>query len=96
MVGVPYEFTIDMFSIQKGLAAPMDHINKPGRSVLKTVSIDHAAAGKTAFVKSNGEYYPVSTTLTLAFQEVVLLARDSDAIKRPGGIDFTNTAVNPR
>jgi len=83
MIGFPYEFEITMFSSPDGQTCkPMSHINKIGRSVLRSVSINHAAGGKTAFIKENGEFYPVATQLTLSFQEVRLLARTDDEIKR--------------
>lgn len=84
MIGFPYEFEISFNS----LGGPMEHINKIGRSVLKEIAIDHAAGSKTAFIKENGEYYPVATKLGLSFQEVRLLSRDRDEIKRAGTADL--------
>jgi hypothetical protein len=52
--------------------------NKIGRSVLKQLAVDQAGGGKVAFVGESGkqELYPLVTTLTLTFQEVILLGRD--------------------
>lgn len=80
MIGFPYEFVI---SYRDEAGREMQHINKVARSVLSSVSIDHAAGGKTAFIKQGNEFYPVATKLDLTFQEVVLLDRDSAEIKRP-------------
>lgn len=79
LLGFPYEFTITM---KDGAGKTLEHINKIGRSVLINCDIDHTAGSDTAFVKDNGVYYPVATTLTLTFQEVRLLARDSEEITR--------------
>lgn len=96
MIGVPYEFVITYYSSKDGQSCQtMEHINKPERSVLQSVEIDHAAGGKTAFVRANGEYYPVATALRLSFQEIILLSRDSDKIQRPGGI-IQNANTDPR
>lgn len=94
MVGFPYEFEVNMYTgNNNGTNAPMNHVNRIGRSVVKSVSINHAAGGKTAFIKSNGEFYPVATRLQVSFQEVRLLARDDDDIKRGLPDDFFN---NPK
>jgi hypothetical protein len=81
IIGFPYEFVIT-FRDEQG--RELNHVNKVARSVLTTVGVDHAAGGKTAFIKNGDEFYPVATRLQLDFQEVVLLDRDSDQIKRPG------------
>lgn len=54
------------------------HANKIGRSVLRSLSVDQAAGGKVAFVGESGqkELYPLVTSMTLEFQEVILLGRD--------------------
>lgn len=80
MIGFPYEFVIT-FKDESG--RELEHVNRVARSVLTNVSIDHAAGGKTAFIKNGSDFYPVATNLSLTFQEVVLLGRDSDEIKRP-------------
>jgi hypothetical protein len=96
-VGFPYEFEINMFAAgPNGTNTTLNHINRIARSVLRGVSIDHAAGGKTAFIKDDGEFYPVATKLCLSFQEVRLLARDSDEIKRDGEWNFDNHAGDPR
>jgi hypothetical protein len=82
MVGFPYEFTVEMLAAKGSTNVSMTHVNKIGRSVLTSVDFDHAAGGKTAFVKNNGEYFPVATSLRLQFREVRLLARGDDEIKR--------------
>lgn len=82
MIGFPYEFTINMLAAQNNTNVPLTHVNQIGRSVLTSVEIDHAAGTKTAFVKENGEFYPVATKLSLTFSEVRLLARGDDEIKR--------------
>jgi hypothetical protein len=88
MIGFPYEFTIDMLAAQpNGTNVSLNHLNRIGRSVLTGVSIDHAAGGKTAFVKDDGEYYPVASTIHLSFQEVRLLARGDNEIKRNSDTD---------
>lgn len=88
MIGFPYEWEVELRTAPANNkpGGRMEHVNQPGRCVLKQVSIDHAAGGKTAFVKSdNGDLYPVATKISLHFQEVRLLARDSVEIQRPGG-----------
>lgn len=82
MMGFPYEFVI---SFRDEIGRKLSHVNSPARSVLTSVSIDHAGAGKTAFIKHGQEFYPVATKLGLSFQEVVLLGRDSrNELDRPG------------
>jgi hypothetical protein len=81
LIGFPYEFEISMFD---GQANELLHINRIGRSVLIDCKVNHAAGGKTAFVKQGGEFYPVATKLELDFREVKLLARDSAEINRTG------------
>jgi len=76
MIGYPYEFVITMFA--------ETHLNKIERSVLTGLSVDHAGGDRIAFV--GGDYYPAATVLTLSFQEVRLLGRDSDVIFRGGGV----------
>lgn len=78
LMGFPFEFEITMY----GGNQPLEHVNKIGRSVLKSVSVNHAAGDKVAFIKDNGEYFPLATTLSLSFQEVRLLGRDSKEINR--------------
>lgn len=80
MIGFPYEFEIS-FRDENGRV--MERVNKVGRSVLTSVGIDHAAGGKTAFVRDNGELFPVATALQLCFTEVRLLDRASAEIDRP-------------
>lgn len=79
LLGFPYEFTITM---KDGNGKTLNHVNKIGRSVLMNCSVDHSAGGQTSFVKDNGEFYPVASSITLQFQEVRLLARDSEEITR--------------
>jgi len=80
MIGFPYEFVI---TFRDGDGREMEHVNKVARSVLSSVSVDHAAGGKTAFIKDGNDLYPVATRVQLEFQEVILLDRDSAEIKRP-------------
>jgi hypothetical protein len=87
MMGFPYEFEI---SLRDGSYNRLEHVNKFERCVLKDIVVDHAAGGKTAFVKAASglfglgvaEFYPVATSISLTFQEVRLLDRNSDAITR--------------
>ena len=74
MIGYPYEFVITMFN--------ETHINKIERSVLTGLTVDHAGGDVIAFAT---DYYPAASTLSLNFQEVRLLGRDSDVIFR--GVD---------
>jgi hypothetical protein len=75
-IGYPYEFEIMMFT-QGNLSK--HHINTIDRSVLKSVSINHASGTRVAFVDSRGEaeYYPASTTLRLTFQETRIQGRNN-------------------
>jgi hypothetical protein len=52
--------------------------NRIGRCVLKNLTVDQAAGGKVAFVSKKGpkELFPLVTSMTLDFQEVMLLGRD--------------------
>jgi hypothetical protein len=81
LLGFPYEFVITFWSEGR---PNVHHINKIGRSVLRSVIVNHAAAGKPAFFKGSGsgEVYPAATSLSLSFQEVTLLGRDSEEINR--------------
>ena len=74
-IGYPYEFEIDMFTQHNGSA---HHINTIDRSVLETVSINHASNSRVSFVDQYGgnQYYPTSTTITLQFKEVRLQGRN--------------------
>ena len=83
LMGFPYEFEITFWSQSKS-ADNKHHINKIGRSVLSSVSVNHAAAGKVAFFKAGDEVYPAATSLSLRFQEIRLLGRDSTEIDRAG------------
>ena len=76
-IGYPYEFEITMFT-QASSTGSFHHINTIDRSVLETVTIDHASNDRVAFVDEYGgsQYYPASTTLTLSFREVRLQGRD--------------------
>jgi hypothetical protein len=80
MIGFPYEFVI---TFKDEVGRELDHVNRVARSVLKGVTVNHAPTGKTAFIKDGQDFYPVATSLSLSFQEVVLLGRDSVEIKRP-------------
>ena len=94
MMGFPYEFIISVYGNELDMnmqlagknaglnpaAGQLQHIEKIERVVLESISVDHAAGGKTAFVNSNGGLYPVATSMSLKFQEVVLLGRDSTNI----------------
>lgn len=73
-IGYPYEFEIMMFT---QIDNNKNHINTIDRSVLKSVSINHASGTRVAFVDSRGEaeYYPASTTLRLSFQETRIQGR---------------------
>jgi hypothetical protein len=80
LIGFPYEFTITFWSQGR---PNTHHINTIGRSVLRAASVNHAAAGKNAFFKgSQGDVYPAATSLSLTFQEVRLLSRESQEIDR--------------
>jgi hypothetical protein len=92
MMGFPYEFEIS-FRDEKG--AQLQHVNRVARSVLESCTIDHAGAKKTAFVNSNGELYPMCTTLSVNFKEVKLLARPDEEIQRSNGIDPNDPNMNP-
>ena len=74
-IGYPYEFEIDMFTQHNGSA---HHINTIDRSVLETVTINHASNSRVSFVDQYGgnQYYPTSTTITLQFKEVRLQGRN--------------------
>jgi len=112
MMGYPYEFEIGIYSS----GSELNHVGKIGRSVLKGVTIDHAAGGKVSFIRDDqyigtpgfnapgisglptitpgqgvtgvGQatgtptHYPVATTLSLEFQEVRLLGRGDNEIRR--------------
>ena len=84
MIGYPYEFVITMFN--------ETHINKIERSVLTGLTVDHAGGDRIAFAMDRDnrqmapEYYPAASTLSLNFQEVRVLGRDSDVIFRGGGV----------
>ena len=83
MMGYPYEWTIGIFGNGSlDSSTELAHANKIGRSVLKNLTLDQAAGGKVAFVGKNGsqELFPLVTSLTLEFQEVVLLGRDQPDI----------------
>lgn len=80
LIGYPYEFTIKLCDANGN---ELQHVNRIGRSILTSIAIDHAAGGKTAFVRENGQFYPVATKIDLKFQEVRLLGRDSNEIGRP-------------
>lgn len=56
----------------------LHHANKIGRSVLRNLAVDQAGGGKVAFVTEKGsrELFPLVTSMTLDFQEVILLGRD--------------------
>jgi hypothetical protein len=82
-IGYPYEFVITMFK--------ETHINKIERSVLTSLSVDHAGGDRVAFA---GDYFPAATALTLSFKEVRLLGRDSEVIFRGGA--GKSTFTDPR
>ncbi len=83
LLGFPYEFEI---SIRDGVGDELTHVNMFERTILENVMVDHAAGGKTAFVKDDkGTFWPVATQITLAFKEVRLLDRNSPAILRVAG-----------
>ena len=93
MIGFPYEFNITCRRGDVNNNTQLEHINKFARSVLKTVTVDHAVNEKTAFIKDDtGAFWPVATNLTLIFQEVVLLDRNSPEITRAG----TQLLPNPK
>jgi hypothetical protein len=70
-IGYPYEFDITMFT--------STHINTIDRSVLESISINHASGTRVAFVDSRGEseYYPASTTIQLSFKETRIQGRNN-------------------
>ena len=84
-IGYPYEFVITMFNEK--------HINKIDRSVLTSLSVDHAGGDRVAFA---GDYYPAATALTLSFKEVRLLGRDSEVIFRGDAGVKTFSPFDPR
>jgi hypothetical protein len=97
MVGFPYEFEISMFAAQaSGGNQRLDRINRIGRSVLTSVGINHAGGEKTAFIKDNGQFYPVATRLHLMFKEVRLLARGDKVIERAQSPSFDNNDDDPK
>lgn len=100
LMGFPYEFEINIYSTVEPTVADNDarsasksyrasimhHVAKIGRSVLKSVSVDHAGGDKVAFIKDNNkEFYPAVTTLSLSWQECRLLGRRDPEIERSGG-----------
>jgi len=91
LIGFPYEFEITILNQFQEL----DHVNKFERSILKNCTIDHAAGEKVAFIEDpNGDLYPVMTKMTLTFQEVRLLGRDSDVLNR--GLNTSDPLPDPR
>jgi len=86
LIGYPYEFEIRMFSEFNELTD--HHVNSIGRSVLRSISIDNSSESKVAFIEKDGGYYPASTRLSLEFQEIRLLGRDSSEIVRGGVQNF--------
>ena len=77
------ETVVQQFPLTVGNVIPeagnqLKHVNRIGRSVLRNLTVDQAGAGKVAFVNDRGtkDLYPLVTSLTLEFQEVVLLGRD--------------------
>lgn len=81
-MGLPYEWSVQMFS--EGPGRGKHHINTIDRSVVTSVTINHATNDRVAFIV-DGEmsYYPVDTTLTVEMQEVRLQGRnDQDVIWR--------------
>jgi len=75
-IGYPYEFDIKMFT---QVGASKHHINTIDRSVLTSMSVNHASGTRVAFVDSRGdaEYYPASTTLRLTFKETRIQGRNN-------------------
>lgn len=79
LIGFPYEFEISFWG--EDLTPAFHHFNKIGRSVLQSVSVDHAGGSQVAFFRTReGELFPAVTRLSLEFQEVRLLARDEASI----------------
>jgi hypothetical protein len=81
MVGFPYEFTIDMLSAQGTDNFTLDHVNKIGRSVLTR---GHRPCGGREDGVREGRRRLLSgrDALRLSFQEVRMLARGDDEIRR--------------
>ena len=77
IMGFPYEFVITFWD--EGTPS-LHHFNKIGRSVLKSVTVDHAGGSQVAFFKAGNNLYPAVTKLSLEFTEVRLLARDEGAV----------------
>lgn len=97
LMGFPYEFEISFWSENN---PSMHHFNKIGRSVLTNVAVDHAGGSQVAFFRTaKGELFPAVTKLSLAFQEVRLLARDEHTAQGSasgkGLIDRGNTGEYP-
>ena len=92
-IGYPYEFEIMMFT---QIDNNKNHINIIDRSVLKSVSINHASGTRVAFVDSRGEaeYYPASTTLRLTFQETRIQGRNNKKgwYRGRGGVASVSTS----
>lgn len=87
MIGFPHEFEIEMRhsgdpTILDGGGKPLRFVNRIGRSVLKSCAVDHAGGGKVSFIKDGGDYYPTATKISLQFEEVRLLGRDSKEVRR--------------
>jgi hypothetical protein len=74
-IGYPYEFVISMFTQHNG---SQHHINTIDRSVLESITINHASNSRVSFVDEYGgnEYFPASTTISLQFKEVRLQGRN--------------------
>ena len=75
-IGYPYEFLITFFTQQAD--GSTHHLNTIGRSVLETLTVDHAGGGRVAFVDEAGkqEFFPAVTSVEMTFKETRLLGRD--------------------
>ncbi len=93
-IGYPYEFEISMFTEFTG----GHHINTIDRSVLTSITINHASANRVAFVDegtNRTEYYPASTTMTLNFKEVRLQGRNMQRVIWRGSGNGQGKPVDP-
>jgi hypothetical protein len=77
-IGYPYEFMITLFTQQNGST---HHLNTINRSVLTSLSVDHAGGNRVSFVDRYGgqQFFPTVTSLEMEFKETRLLGRDDDS-----------------
>jgi hypothetical protein len=72
LIGYPYEFNIGLFQTLDAGTQKIKSVSQIGRSVVTSVTVDHAAAGKVSFIGDRTGAYPTATNLTIEFQEVQL------------------------